>query len=110
MDGDRLCHELDSLLHPSSAFGHPTEVVNDPDLTLNEKRAILSAWASDACATEVAPHMRPTATGALVAWDDIIDALRALDKQSGSLAKLCRRKPRWRRGSGSTGETGQQAY
>ena len=63
MDGDRLRHELDSLLHPGSAFGHPCEVANDPDLTVNEKRAILSAWASDASASEVAPHMRPTATG-----------------------------------------------
>ena len=24
--------------------------MNDPDLTINEKRAILSSWASDACA------------------------------------------------------------
>ena len=30
--------DLDELLHPALAFGHPTEVVNDPDLTLNEKR------------------------------------------------------------------------
>ena len=32
---------LDELLHQANAFGHPSEVVNDPDLTLNEKRAIL---------------------------------------------------------------------
>jgi hypothetical protein len=25
---------LDELFHPASAFGHPSEVVNDPDLTL----------------------------------------------------------------------------
>ena len=30
-------------------FGHPSEVVEDPDLTLNEKRAILASWASDLC-------------------------------------------------------------
>ena len=42
--------ELDSLLHPAQAFEHPSHVVNDPDLTLNEKRAILASWASDACA------------------------------------------------------------
>ena len=32
-------NEIDELLHPASAFGHPSEVVNDPDLTLKEKRA-----------------------------------------------------------------------
>jgi hypothetical protein len=42
--------DLDDLLHPANAFGHPSEVVDDPDLTLNEKRAILASWASDACA------------------------------------------------------------
>jgi hypothetical protein len=41
---------LDEFLHPASAFGHPSEVVDNPDLTLNEKRAILATWASDACA------------------------------------------------------------
>ena len=30
-------YDLNQLLHPAQAFGHPTQVVNDPDLTLNEK-------------------------------------------------------------------------
>jgi len=46
--------ELDSLLHPASAFDHPQDVVRDPDLTTEEKRAILSSWASDSCAVEIA--------------------------------------------------------
>lgn len=50
--------DLDKLLHPAGAYGHPREVVADTDLTLNEKRAILSAWASDACAVETAPDLR----------------------------------------------------
>jgi hypothetical protein len=33
--------ELNSLLHPASAFGRPQDVVRDPDLTTEEKRAIL---------------------------------------------------------------------
>ena len=33
-------YDLDSLLHPAQAFEYPSNVVNDPDLTLNEKRAI----------------------------------------------------------------------
>ena len=44
--------DLDELLHPAQAFDHPRDVVNDADLTLGEKRAILASWASDACAVE----------------------------------------------------------
>jgi hypothetical protein len=33
--------DLNDLLHPAQAFDHPSEVADDPDLTLNEKRAIL---------------------------------------------------------------------
>ena len=47
-DDDAL--DLNALLHPAQAFSHPSDVVTDPDLTLNEKRAILASWASDACA------------------------------------------------------------
>src|SRR3954470_21946051 len=42
--------DIDKLLHPAMAFQHPRRVLEDPDLTLNEKRAILASWASDACA------------------------------------------------------------
>ncbi len=73
--------DLDDLLHPAQAFGHPSEVVNDPDLTLNEKRAILASWASDACAVEAAPELRLNPGGAPVRFDDIMEALRMLDRQ-----------------------------
>jgi len=73
--------DIDELLHPANAFGHPFEVVNDPDLTLNEKRAILASWASDACAIEATPELRATPQAAVVRFDDVIDALRILDKQ-----------------------------
>jgi len=53
MTKDRVNFELHELLHPAQAFDHPFEVVNDPDLTLNEKRAILASWASDACARTI---------------------------------------------------------
>ena len=73
--------DLESLLHPGSAFDHPRDVVNDPDLTLGEKRAILSSWASDACAVESQPAMRlpPEAKQQPVDFDEIVDALRSLD-------------------------------
>jgi hypothetical protein len=73
---------LDELLYPANAFGHPSEVVNDPDLTLNEKRAILASWASDACAIEAAPELRARPQGSPVRFDDIMDALRTLDRQA----------------------------
>ena len=75
--------ELDALLHPASAFAHPMDVVRDPDLTLNEKRAILASWASDACAVEAAPDLRVSTSGKVVRWDDIMDALRTLDADGG---------------------------
>jgi hypothetical protein len=81
-DRSRDQFDLDGLLHPAHAFGHPSEVVNDPDLTLNEKRAILASWASDACAVEAAPELRSAPRGSTVRFDDIMEALRTLDKQA----------------------------
>ncbi len=80
---DRTCddYNLSQLLHPGQAFGHPSEVVNDPDLTLNEKRAILASWASDACAIKAAPDLGSNARGAPVRFDDIMEALRTLDRR-----------------------------
>jgi hypothetical protein len=78
----RVHLDLDELLHPARAYSHPSEVVDDPDLTLNEKRAILASWASDACAIEAAPALRPAAKGGHVRFDDIMEALRSLDMQA----------------------------
>jgi hypothetical protein len=75
--------DLQALLHPAGAFAHPTNVVCDPDLTLNEKRAILASWASDACAVESAPALRIAPHGGKpITFDDVMDALRALDEQA----------------------------
>jgi hypothetical protein len=76
--------DFDELLHPASAFGHPSEVVRDPDLTLNEKRAILASWASDACAIEAAPELRSGPSGTRVRFDEIMEALRTLDKAANA--------------------------
>ena len=72
-----------SLLHPANAFCHPSDVVRDADLTLGEKRAILAAWASDACAVEAAPSLRSVPGGASqVPVDEIFQALFELDKEA----------------------------
>ena len=96
-DNDSL--DLDNLLHPAQAFSHPSDVVNDPDLTLNEKRAILASWASDACAIESVPALRraPPQGGKPVAFDDIMDALRALDCRTAETSDRYRRVLRKRR-------------
>jgi hypothetical protein len=70
---------FEDLLHPARAFAHPFDVVEDTDLTLNEKRAILASWASDACAATANPALRLTADGSAATWDDIMDALKELD-------------------------------
>jgi len=110
--------DLDALLHPAQAFDHPADVVNDPDLTLSEKRAILASWASDACAVEAVPALR-RAGQQVVRFDDIMDALRELDRQAADAYRpqphyrrvLAKRIPgvfgrrRERRGSGTEGHS-----
>ncbi|HTA99820.1 MAG TPA: hypothetical protein VK804_05020 [Bradyrhizobium sp.] len=73
--------DIDALLHPARAFNHPMDVVRDDDLTLYEKRAILSSWASDACAVEDVPELRQLSGIGPVKFDHIMDALRELDSE-----------------------------
>ena len=95
-DRTRHNYDLNQLLHPARAFGHPSDVLGDPDLTLNEKRAVMASWASDACAIEAAPDLRSNARGAPVRFDDIMEALRTLDRQANG--HRYRRVPHHRRG------------
>lgn len=86
MDGIRRVSETrfdwQTLIHPAAAYGHPRDVLRDPDLTVYEKRAILSSWASDACAVQSMPGLRhPPGANAPVPFDDIIEALRSLDDE-----------------------------
>lgn len=79
---------FDDLLHPARAFAHPSDVVDDPDLTLNEKRAILASWASDASAENANPLQRRSAEGRTANWDDVMDALKALDLQAANAGQV----------------------
>ena len=68
---------------PGSAFQHPREVLDDPTMPRSDKRALLAAWASDACAVEGRPAWRQLPeSGALVPVDDILEALQALDRRA----------------------------
>jgi hypothetical protein len=91
--------ELDYLLHPAGAFRTPMDVVNDPDMTVQEKRSILASWASDACAIEAAPDLRRPAGAAVVRFDDIMDALKGLDGVAADKpdpGKFINRARRWK--------------
>jgi len=66
-----------------SVFQHPREVLDDPTMPRSDKRALLAAWASDACAVEGRPAWRQLpGSGTLVAVDDILEALQALDRRA----------------------------
>ena len=61
-------------------FTQPSDVLHHPAMLRPEKRALLAAWASDACAVEGRPAWRQVPeSGALVPIDAILDALQALD-------------------------------
>jgi len=78
--------ELERLIQPARHFRHPRDVVRDAILTTAEKRAILSSWASDACAIESMPALRQIpASGRVVKFDEVIDALQELDGKAGDI-------------------------
>jgi hypothetical protein len=73
--------ELELLLHPSRRYARPADVLADPELSIDERRAILASWASDACAVDSTPALRWSPLGAEpVTFDEIMDALLELDQ------------------------------
>lgn len=74
---------LDRLFAPACFFNHPADVLVAPNLDTPERRAILAAWASDACAVDSMPALRkPRGAERAVTFDEIMDALRSLDSQA----------------------------
>jgi hypothetical protein len=86
--------EFPALGRHTRRFAHPGDVVNDPGLLSEQKRAILAAWASDACAVESRPAWRrlPGSDHA-VPVDDVLDALRALDDGPSAVERPYRQRP-----------------
>lgn len=75
---------LNRLFAPARFFADPADVVAASDLDLNEKRAILASWASDACAVDSMPALRrPAAAKRPVTFDEVMNALRSLDSPAG---------------------------
>lgn len=78
---------LDRLLFPARFFSHPDDVITDDQLDIQEKRAILASWASDACAVESIPALRkPPGVASPMTFDDVMDALRRLDEIGADVA------------------------
>jgi hypothetical protein len=77
---DDNVYDLNAILHPSSVFDHPKDVLADASLSRPEKRAILASWASDAAAISSCPALRAVpGTKRVVSIDDILEALSSLD-------------------------------
>jgi hypothetical protein len=55
------------------------EILDDPKLTIADKRSILASWISDAHAVEDTPALRQIDNGVLVSVDEILLALKTLD-------------------------------
>jgi hypothetical protein len=74
-------------------------VVNDLDMTVQEKRAILASWASDACAVEASPELREPSPATVVRFDDIMEALKKLDGDATdrpNYGRFINRAQRWK--------------
>ncbi|MBR0741246.1 hypothetical protein JQ581_30380 [Bradyrhizobium liaoningense] len=89
---------LDSLFHPAAHYASPEDILNDDDLSVPEKRIILSSWASDMYAVESCPALREIpGMGHSIRLADILAALRKLDgddddpPRPGGLAMRLRR-------------------
>jgi hypothetical protein len=68
-------------LRPSVGFAHPRDVLKDPWLDTEEKRAVLASWASDASAVRDQPSLRwMLGTPEPTPLADIREAIAALDR------------------------------
>lgn len=75
---------LERWLRPAVGFAHPRDVLKDPLLGAQEKRAVLASWASDASAVQDEPTLRwLLGTVEPVALADIREALAMLDRREG---------------------------
>lgn len=61
----------------------PERVLNHSRMSLDEKRAVLASWASDACAVENQPTLRKLDNGTIIPLEEILCGLRALDQDGG---------------------------
>jgi hypothetical protein len=83
-----------SLLRPAIGFNRPGDVVKDCHLSVSDKRAILSSWASDTCAVKGMPYLRwMVGSDDPVPLAEVLEALARLDRIVADAARQPRRTP-----------------
>jgi hypothetical protein len=97
---DRTAKNVEPLFHPVSHYNSPDDVLNDFRLSRDEKRVILSSWASDMYVVESQPTLReiPGIPDRL-RLDDILAALKQLDDENDPPPRggMAMRVPRFNR-------------
>lgn len=79
---DRTANKVEPLFHSVSHYDSPEDVLDDARLSTEEKRAILSSWASDMYVVESRPTLREVpGISQRLRLDDILAALKQLDDE-----------------------------
>ncbi|MBR0801856.1 hypothetical protein JQ615_41755 [Bradyrhizobium jicamae] len=77
---DRTASNVTSLFHQAAHYNSPADVLNDAALSRDEKRVILSSWASDMYVVESRPAFREVpGIPHRLRLDDILTGLKQLD-------------------------------
>ena len=77
---NRTANNVEPFFHPVSHYDSPADVLDDAKLSTEEKRLILSSWASDMYAVESHPALRGVpGIPHRLRLDDILAALKRLD-------------------------------
>lgn len=76
----RTANDVGHVFHPVSHYESPDDVLNDVALSTDEKRVVLSSWASDMYVVESQPALREVpGIRHRIRLDDILAALRKLE-------------------------------
>jgi hypothetical protein len=80
---DHTPNNVEAFFHPVSHYDSPGDVLNDARLSTDEKRVVLSSWASDMYVVESHPALRDIpGIPHKLRLDDIMAALNRLDDES----------------------------
>lgn len=107
---DRTANNVDPFFHPVSHYDSPDDVLKDARLSTDEKRLILSSWASDIYAVESHPSLREVpGIPHRLRLDDILAALKQLDDDTDPpRGGLAMRLPRFRKFDGTASDEPQR--